>query len=86
MVAGSTRRGTSPSQFSFWISSGPTVVRVENCGITAVTVRSGVPVVLVGHFVGSTDTFASDQILVKHSSTYKAEHPNRVRSSNGSIN
>jgi cytochrome c-type biogenesis protein CcmE len=86
VVSGSKRGGASPSQFSFWISSGPTRVRVENSGSPPSLFGPGVPVVLVGHFVGSTNTFASDQILVKHSSTYKAEHPNRVRSSNGSIN
>ena len=35
------------------------------------------------HFVGASNRFASDQILVKHSNVYIAAHPNRVRASNG---
>ena len=38
--------------------------------------KAGEPVVLVGHFSGST--FAADQILVKHDSQYKAKHPDRL--------
>jgi hypothetical protein len=38
---------------------------------------------VVGHFVGTTDRFASDQILVKHSNSYIAAHPNRVKALNG---
>jgi len=34
------------------------------------------PVVLEGKFEG--DGFASDRILVKHSETYVADHPERV--------
>jgi cytochrome c-type biogenesis protein CcmE len=37
-------------------------------------------VVVVGHFtsVNSTD-FVSNSILVKHSATYSAQHPGRVK-------
>jgi cytochrome c-type biogenesis protein CcmE len=38
--------------------------------------RPCVPVVLEGRWEG--DTFASDRILIKHSSTYEAEHPDRL--------
>jgi cytochrome c-type biogenesis protein CcmE len=34
------------------------------------------PVVLEGHFQGST--FQSDRIIVKHSATYTEQHPDRV--------
>ena len=37
--------------------------------------------IAVGHFPGAT--FVSDQILVKHSSTYIAQYPNRVTAPNG---
>jgi cytochrome c-type biogenesis protein CcmE len=39
-------------------------------------------VIAVGHFQGNA--FVSDQILVKHSSTYIAQHPSRVTAPNGS--
>jgi hypothetical protein len=39
--------------------------------------------VLVGHFAGPV--FASDQILVDHSSQYIAQYPSRVTAPNGSI-
>jgi len=34
------------------------------------------PVVLEGHFQG--DTFSSDRIIVKHTESYTAQHPDRV--------
>ena len=42
-----------------------------------------IPVVLVGHFAGPV--FASDQILVDHTSQYIAKYPSRVTAPNGSI-
>jgi cytochrome c-type biogenesis protein CcmE len=85
VVKGSLRPTANPSTFSFRIASGSARVFVENTGAPPQLFGAGVPVVLVGHFVGRSDTFASDQILVKHSSTYIAAHPNRVRSSNGAL-
>jgi cytochrome c-type biogenesis protein CcmE len=69
---------------SFVISSGPVKLDVANSAPQPALFQANVPVVLVGHFVGSTNTFASDQILVKHSNSYIAAHPNRVRAPNGS--
>ena len=43
--------------------------------------QPNLPVVLVGHFSGNR--FLSDQIMVKHSATYIAAHPNRVASVGG---
>jgi len=85
VVPGSKRAGTGSGNFSFEISSGPVKVEVHNTGVPPQLFGPGVPVVLVGHFVGMTDTFASDQILVKHSNSYIAAHPNRVRGPNGSM-
>ena len=59
--------------------------RIENTGSPPQLFGPGVPVVLVGHFIGSSETFASEQILVKHSNQYKAAHPDRVRSNSGAI-
>lgn len=46
--------------------------------------QANIPVVVVGHFVSPTSLhFDGTQIMVKHSSSYIAEHPNRVKAPNG---
>lgn len=46
--------------------------------------QANIPVVVVGHFVSSTSLdFVGTQIMVKHSSSYIAAHPNRVKAPNG---
>jgi cytochrome c-type biogenesis protein CcmE len=41
-------------------------------------------VVVVGHFTSSTSNdFVSNSILVKHSATYIAKYPSRVKGKNG---
>ena len=39
--------------------------------------RAGIPVVLEGHFQGRT--YESDRILVKHTSEYRKDNPDRVK-------
>ena len=68
-----------------WTSwSPPVTVRlaVHNTSSPPELFQPDIPVIAVGHFQG--DTFVSDQILVKHSSTYIAQHPSRVTAPNGS--
>lgn len=65
----------------FVVTSGATRLHVDNTGSPPQLFKSGVPVIAVGHFSGST--FESDQILVKHSATYIAQHPGRVTAPNG---
>ncbi len=71
------------------LPGGRTAFEITSSGVTVPVVDTGqppqlfqacIPVVLGGQFVGSTDTFAADQILVKHSQQYVAAHPNRVKS------
>lgn len=69
----------------FSIASGKTRVQVENRGTPPQLFQANIPVVLVGHFVGASNVFSSDQILVKHSNQYIAAHPNRVRAPDGKI-
>jgi cytochrome c-type biogenesis protein CcmE len=78
-------RHESGDMLRFVISSGSTRVPVENQGAPPELFQQNIPVVLVGHFVGSSDLFSSDQILVKHSNAYIAAHPKRVRAPNGSV-
>jgi len=40
--------------------------------------KVGIPVVLVGHWQGQT--YAADQIMVKHSASYTEAHPDRLKS------
>lgn len=48
--------------------------------------QSDIPVVVDGHFTSShSSTFDADQIIVKHSATYVAQHPQRVKAPNGSV-
>jgi len=78
-----TSRGDSGTTVAFIVESKGVKVAVTNTGSPPQLFQSGIPVIVVGHFVGATDRFASDQILVKHSNSYIAAHPNRVKALNG---
>jgi cytochrome c-type biogenesis protein CcmE len=82
VVKGSIEK-TDGAVSSFVISSGTVNVTVMNSAPQPALFQQNVPVVLVGHFVGSSNTFASEQILVKHSNAYIAAHPKRVTAPNG---
>ncbi|MHB1518673.1 MAG: cytochrome c maturation protein CcmE [Acidimicrobiales bacterium] len=72
---------TTRTGVNFTVTSGATSVVVHNVGSPPQLFQPDIPVIAVGHFSG--DLFASDQILVKHSSTYIAAHPGRVTAPNG---
>jgi cytochrome c-type biogenesis protein CcmE len=77
----STKVGTN-----FTISDGDRTMRVSNTGSPPQLFQSNIPVVVVGHFASTTSlAFMSNQILVKHSATYIAAHPNRVKAKNGTV-
>src|ERR1700729_968501 len=64
----------------FTICQGPHVIHVSNTGSPPQLFGSRVPVVVVGHFASDTSAaFVSNSILIKHSSTYIAQYPNRVK-------
>lgn len=83
MVVAGTISRQGADTYRFQVESSGVRVSVDNTGNPPQMFRAGLPVVLVGHFVGSTDVFASDQILVKHSQAYIAAHPQRVKASDG---
>ena len=83
VVAGSVRTGAG-GVVRFAVAGGGKTIEVTNSGNPPHLFRAGIPVVLVGHFVGTSYAFASSQILVKHSNQYIAAHPNRVKATNGS--
>ena len=68
----------------FSICQGADVVHVANTGSPPSLFNARVPVVVVGHFTSETsDDFVSNSILIKHSSTYSAEYPGRVKPQTG---
>jgi cytochrome c-type biogenesis protein CcmE len=71
----------TPSGVDFAVTAGSARVQVHNTGSPPDLFQKDIPVIAVGHFAGRT--FLSDQILVKHSSTYIAQHPARVTAPNG---
>ena len=75
-VVGGTVRAVSRDT-AFNIESKGVVVPVSHQGDPPELFKPGIPVVLEGHFQG--DHFASDRILVKHSETYIADNPDRVK-------
>lgn len=80
---GTISRTDSGASFTI-TGSGANQVFVTVQGSPPQLFQADIPVVVVGHFVSSTSLdFAGTQIMVKHSSTYIAAHPNRVKAPNG---
>lgn len=78
-IQGSVVPGTINQQgedVSFAIAANNVEVPVRHQGDPPELFKPGIPVVLEGRFRGPT--FSSDRILVKHSESYIAEHPERV--------
>jgi cytochrome c-type biogenesis protein CcmE len=80
---GTIARTSSGATFVMTGSAG--AVRVESRGTPPQLFQADIPVVVVGRFSSATSRlFLGTQILVKHTSTYIAQHPGRVRAPNGS--
>jgi cytochrome c-type biogenesis protein CcmE len=56
-------------------------VDVVNHGNPPELFQPDIPVVVVGHFSGTS--FISDQLIVDHTAQYVQAHPNRVKAPNG---
>jgi cytochrome c-type biogenesis protein CcmE len=84
VVPGSLRSTAAGADFQ--VSQGKAVVAVANSGSPPQLFRPGCPVVVVGHFASATsDRFLSNSIEIKHSSTYIAQYPGRVRTTSGNL-
>jgi cytochrome c-type biogenesis protein CcmE len=72
---------------SFWMTgSGTHEVYVISRGTPPELFQADIPVVVEGHFTTRySTTFDGTQILVKHTATYIAQHPKRVKAPNGSV-
>ena len=75
VVRGTVRRAGDHVDFS--IANNGVQVVVDNTGYPSQLFQPGIPVVLEGRFQGAM--FVSDLIMVKHTATYRAAHPQRVR-------
>ena len=72
---------TTGAGVDFAVESSNVSVQVHDTANPPQLFQPNIPVVLVGHFSGNV--FLSTQIMVKHSSSYIAAHPNRVATVNG---
>ena len=85
VVPGTVRTTSVGADFSIAGADGRTVA-VVNSGSPPQLFQPKIPVVVVGHFSTATSrVFISDQIMVKHSASYIAANPSRVRAPNGSV-
>ncbi len=81
---GSILRTSSGASFTI-TGSKHREVFVEAHGSPPQLFQADIPVVVVGHFTSTTSLdFDGTQILVKHTATYIAAHPSRVKAPNGS--
>ena len=62
----------------FRVEENGAEVAVRHQGDPPELFREGIPVVLEGSWASRADEFHSDRILVKHTSEYREEHPERV--------
>ena len=71
---------------TFTVSEGEQHIEVVNTGTPPQLFQGNIPVVVSGHFTKQPGNhFVSNQILVKHSSSYVAAHPDRVKAGDGSV-
>ena len=66
-----------PKDGRFEIRGERETVSVVHTGDVPQLMQPGIPVVLEGHWDG--DRFASDRIMVKHTSEYREQNPDRVQ-------
>lgn len=70
----------------FLLSGSKGAIPVAEVGSPPQLFQVNIPVVVVGHFDSASATvFHATQIMVKHTATYIAQHPSRVRARNGSV-
>ena len=63
----------------FSINANGVTVPVVHRGPQPQLFKTGVPVVLEGHWSADGTYYASDTILVKHDEDYKTSHPDRLK-------
>ena len=82
--SGSVQRTSTGASFD--VAQGDRSVHVVNHGSPPQLFKAGMPVIVVGHFASSTSpVFTSNEIMVKHTSSYIEQNPTRVKASDGSV-
>lgn len=76
VVPGSVR--TTGDEVAFAVEYHCVAVDVRHRGDPPELFVDGIPVVLEGAFAEGTDTFASDRIMVRHTSEYREEEGDRL--------
>ena len=85
VVPGTVARSVNGAAFD--VAQGGSTIHVVNVGTPPQLFKATMPVIVVGHFASpASATFLSSEIMVKHSSSYIAAHPDRVRAGDGSAN
>ena len=80
---GSISRSSNGATFTLTGAKGQKVY-VDAHGSPPQLFQANIPVVVVGHFTSPTSlTFDGTQIMVKHSASYIAAYPSRVKAPNG---
>lgn len=89
-LEGTVKEGTvtrTSTGASFEVAQGDRTISVENHGSPPQLFKGGMPVIVVGHFAStSSSTFLSNEIMVKHTSSYIEKNPDRVKADDGSVN
>ena len=71
---------------SFVVAGNQGEVPVDFRGSPPQLFKAGMPVIVVGHFTSAaSSTFTSNEIMVKHTSSYIEQNPTRVKASDGSV-
>jgi len=84
VVPGSVTRTDTGATFE--VAGGAKQIYVVNSGTPPQLFKGSMPVVVVGHFQSSESaTFVSNQIMVKHTSSYVESHPERVKAPDGTV-
>jgi cytochrome c-type biogenesis protein CcmE len=63
----------------FEVTENGATIPVEHRGDPPDLFQPNIPVVLEGHFTEGSDVFSSDRIMVKHSESYREDHPERTQ-------
>ncbi len=80
----SIRRSNVGTDFVVTGSKGS--IPVAAVGTPPQLFQANIPVVVVGHFASSSSgTFLGSSIMVKHTASYIAQYPNRVKAPNGTV-
>jgi cytochrome c-type biogenesis protein CcmE len=77
VVAGTVHR--TGTDVSFTIANNGVSVPIVSAHSPPELFQDGIPVVLEGHFAASGPVYLSDLIIVKHTASYRAAHPDRVK-------